>query len=49
LVNKFQEAGIYRIKWDGKDRFGQDVPSGVYFYQLQAGGMVQTKKLVVVK
>src|SRR5574341_1330080 len=47
LVDNVQEAGVYRIKWNGKDRFGQDVPSGVYFYQLQSGATVQTKKLVV--
>jgi len=47
-------AGIYLSKdkaahWDGRNQYGEKVPSGVYFYQLQAGDFTATKKLVILK
>jgi len=44
LVNGKLEAGRYKVKVD----FG-DMPSGVYFYRLRAGGFVSVKKMVLVK
>ena len=49
-----QSAGIYVTKdraarWDGRDRFGQRVASGVYFYTLQSGDFVKTRKMTVLK
>ncbi|MBU1599704.1 hypothetical protein KKG61_06340, partial [bacterium] len=35
--------------WDGYNNRGQEVASGVYFYQLVADGKVLTKKMVVLK
>jgi len=47
-------AGVYFSKdkaayWDGRDDFGEKVSSGVYFYTLQAGEFIATRKLAVVK
>ncbi|MDP2039391.1 MAG: fibronectin type III domain-containing protein [Ignavibacteria bacterium] len=44
LVNQEQEAGSYRVKFDGSN-----LTSGVYFYQLRADSFVGTKKLVLIK
>jgi hypothetical protein len=44
LVNGEQNAGQYEVTFDGSR-----LASGVYFFRLQAGGFVQTKKLVVMK
>ncbi len=49
-----QPAGFYLTKeraayWDGTNRQGEKVGSGVYFYTFTAGDWVATKKLVVVK
>jgi hypothetical protein len=49
-----QEAGMYVSKekaayWDGKNDEGEDVASGVYFYQIHAGDYVSTKRMVVIK
>jgi len=41
--------GRYTIRWDGRNRFGQSVATGVYFYRLVAGDFVQSKKMVLVK
>jgi hypothetical protein len=42
LVNGEQEAGYYRIHFDGSA-----LASGVFFYRLQAGENVQTKKQAI--
>lgn len=47
-------AGLYvsqdrAVFWDGKDRFGMNVASGIYFYNIQAGNFSAVKKLIVLK
>ena len=42
-------AGRHQIVWDGKDRQGEQVASGVYVYRLEADGFVATKKLTLMK
>jgi flagellar hook assembly protein FlgD len=49
LVDEVKEAGYYTVTWDGKDRFGNDVASGVYFYRLTAGDYTATKRMVLLK
>ena len=50
MVDENLSSGIYHVKWDGKNKFGVQVPSGVYFYQLNAGdGFTQTKKMTLLK
>jgi hypothetical protein len=49
-----KDPGTYVSKdraayWDGLNDNGDEVASGVYFYQLQAGSYVSTKKMVVLK
>ena len=44
LVNGIQQAGNYIIKWDASN-----VSSGIYFYRLQAGDFVQTRKMLLLK
>jgi len=49
LANGFQPAGTYHLKWDGKDSKGQHIPSGVYFYRLEAGHSIKIKQMTVVR
>ena len=44
LVNEEKPAGSYEIKLDAGN-----LSSGIYFYQLEAGSYVQTKKMVLLK
>ncbi len=44
LVDKVQTAGFYSEKFDGGS-----LASGVYFYRLQAGSFVQTRKLMIMQ
>jgi hypothetical protein len=42
--------GVYRVRWNGKNKNGVQVPSGIYFYQLEAGeSFRQTKKMTLLK
>ncbi len=49
LVNEYQQAGIYNVKFDVETRHTSPLPSGVYFYKLQAGGYSETKKMLLTK
>jgi len=49
LVDDFKEPGSYSVFWDGTDKAGRQVSSGVYFYRLQAGEFVSTRKMVLLK
>jgi hypothetical protein len=42
-------AGRHQRLWDGRDAQGRAVTSGVYFYQLRAGGFVKTNKLLLMR
>ena len=44
VVNEFKEAGIHQAQWNANN-----VPSGVYFYRLQAGENVETKKMILLR
>lgn len=50
LVNEVKSAGFYTIQWDGTNASGQQVNSGVYFYQLNTDQrIIQTKKMMLLK
>jgi hypothetical protein len=42
-------AGVHHVIWDGRDGEGRAVASGVYFYRLQVGDEVLTKRMVMLK
>jgi hypothetical protein len=42
-------AGPASRVWDGRDDDGRLVPAGIYFYRLDAGGQVLTRKLLVIR
>ena len=44
LVSGEQAPGMHRVSWDGSQ-----MPSGAYFYRLQAGDRVQTRAMVLAK
>jgi photosystem II stability/assembly factor-like uncharacterized protein len=44
LVNEEKPAGTYEVEFNGSN-----LPSGVYFYKLESGGKLFTKKLMLLK
>ncbi len=42
-----QVAGVYTATWDGTDLVGRKVTPGVYFYRLEAGSTVLTRKMLL--
>jgi protocatechuate 3,4-dioxygenase beta subunit len=49
LVNKQQNSGVRQAVWNGLDQNGSALPSGVYFYQLQANDFTEIKSLILLK
>ena len=44
LINEEKTAGTYELTWNA-----ENLPSGVYFYRIQAGEFIQTKKMILLK
>lgn len=49
LVDGDRDAGLQTAVWDGADMAGRRQGSGVYFLRLEAGGVRQVDKVVMVK
>ena len=43
------ESRSKAIYWDGRNKFGEGVASGVYFYHLSAGDFSATRKMLILK
>ena len=49
LVDTYQDPGYKSIIWNGTDKFGNDVSTGMYFYKLRSGDFEKVKKMVLLK
>jgi hypothetical protein len=50
LVQDQDQIGQFKVQWDGYDKFGQQMSSGVYFIQLSTKtGIVKNKKMMLMK
>jgi len=49
LVDEPQTAGHYRVTWNGKDEHGNEMASGIYFYQLRYGKYRATRKMIFLR
>jgi hypothetical protein len=49
LVSGMKEPGVYSVMWDGRDRDGRDLGSGVYFCRLRVGRETKTTKMLLVR
>jgi len=49
VAQQLQDAGYYRLTWDGSDSAGRGIASGMYFYRLATPKFVQTRKMTLIK
>jgi hypothetical protein len=53
LVNVLQSGmlnkGHHQVNWDGRNLAGDIVPSGVYFYKINTGTKIETRRLLIVR
>ncbi|MCH8012101.1 MAG: T9SS type A sorting domain-containing protein [Candidatus Marinimicrobia bacterium] len=49
LVDSYQQAGVYRVVWDGRDNNGQAVNRGLYLYQIKSKKFMAAKKMILLK
>ena len=46
LVNEHQKADFYDVCWNGKNELGNECPSGIFFYKLEAGDLIAIRKMI---
>jgi hypothetical protein len=49
LANNRFNAGTHQVLWNGKDENGKPVTSGIYFYKMNSGKFISTKKMILMK
>jgi sugar lactone lactonase YvrE len=49
LVNESLDAGYHEMIWNGKNNYGKQLASGIYFYQLITPTANISKKMVLIK
>ncbi|RPH92812.1 MAG: T9SS C-terminal target domain-containing protein, partial [Calditrichaeota bacterium] len=49
LVDGAYDAGEYVLTWDGRDWFGRQMSSGIYYCQLKSSSSSQVKKMVLLR
>ncbi len=42
-------TGQHKVVWDGNDRYGKKVGSGVFLYRLETSSYTQTRKMMMIK
>jgi photosystem II stability/assembly factor-like uncharacterized protein len=47
LLNEKICSGSHQVVWNGKDKYGNEVSSGIYFYVLQTGLNSQVRKMIL--
>jgi hypothetical protein len=49
VVDEFQPAGRYKVRWNGVDDHGVSLSTGVYFFQMKAGNFSKINKMLLLK
>lgn len=47
IKSGIQSPGEYALNWDGKDESGNHLANGIYFYRLQTGKSIFTRKFIL--
>ncbi|MCK4297825.1 MAG: T9SS type A sorting domain-containing protein, partial [Candidatus Marinimicrobia bacterium] len=49
LLKSNQEAGSYKVNWDGRNENGEIVSSGIYFLRIVSGSYSKTNKMIFIR
>ncbi|HDP97725.1 MAG TPA: T9SS type A sorting domain-containing protein [bacterium] len=49
LMSEKQSGGEKTVVWDGKDRFGRDVDSGIYLYRLKVDNYCTSRRMLLLR
>ncbi|MDZ7764852.1 MAG: T9SS type A sorting domain-containing protein [Melioribacteraceae bacterium] len=49
LLSKEINTGAYSVDWNGTNNYGDQLSSGVYFYRIEAGDFIESKKMLFIK
>ena len=49
LINTTMNAGYHKVEWQGRDKFGNSVSSGIYFYSMKTADYSRIKKMIMLK
>lgn len=49
LVSDVKQSGWYSVIWDGRNNKGDEVSSGIYFYNLKTESINMTKKMILLR
>ena len=49
LLSEFLLSGSHIVRWDGKENYGLDAPSGIYIYQLISSNKSISNKMILLR
>jgi hypothetical protein len=49
LTDAEKPSGTYAVSWDGKNRNGRAVSSGIYFYRLETNDFCKARKMLLIR
>ena len=49
IADSVMEPGSHQVEWNGCDRQGREVASGIYFYRLSAGDKTAVRKMILLR
>lgn len=49
IDNKQYQAGVWNVKWDSRNSYGQQVPTGIYLYKISTSKFTSVKKMMLMK
>ena len=49
FINTNMQPGNYKVVWDGTNKGGVLVGSGIYFYRIKAGSFIASQKMILLK